>query len=70
MGALAGLVAGYSDDDEEEEEGGKAKEGGKAEGVSWREPIDDLALFDERELVGVLHREEAHGVGGRKVSVC
>lgn len=54
-GALAGLVAGYSD---EEEEGGK----GRRKGVTWRAAIDDLAIFDERELVGLLHREEAHGL--------
>jgi len=66
------------EEEEEEEEGegegeGKMKrgreeggvEGGREERrVQWRGVIDDLALFDEREMVGVIHRESEHGLKG------
>lgn len=67
------------EDEEEEGEGDKGTGVRKSEGgggeraetraerkVRWREVIDDLAVFDEREEVGCIHRESEHGMRGRE----
>lgn len=67
------------EDEEEEGEGDKGTKARKSEGgggeraetrdekkVRWREVIDDLAVFDEREEVGCIHRESEHGMRGRE----
>jgi len=43
---------------------GKEQGGKEKKRVQWREVIDDLAFFDDREMVGVIHRESEHGLKG------